>query len=363
MNVVIRTDASALIGTGHLVRCLTLADNLRAADAGVTFVCREHRGHLCELLKSRGYPVIRLPAPEQVDLSAETDDDYAAWLAVSWQRDADQTAAAIRSLGSIPDWLVVDHYGLDGKWESHLRALVRQIMVTDDLAGRVHDCDILLDQNAHIDQDMRYDKLVPATCRRLLGPTYALLRPEFHIARSLRRQKDRARRLLIFFGGVDKANLAGQVLEVLTQLSGRDFSIDLIAGWSNPHREKLRKSCCSVSSATFYSHVENMAEMMFQAGLALGAAGTTTWERCAVGLPAVVVAAAENQVAIGEAVNRLGVGRYLGRASQVSFQMMVEESMSLLNDQDRLTAMRQAGLDLVDGLGCQRVCSIMADTI
>ena len=157
MRVVFRADASLEIGTGHLMRCMTLADELCRRGATATFLCREQPGHLIELTRSRGF---------------ETE-------AIAHEDASPSHVAQLH-----PDWVVVDHYGLDSAWETAVRPSTRRILAIDDLADRDHDCDLLLDQNLYDGVDQRYASRLPAHCRQLIGPHYALLRPEFADARA-----------------------------------------------------------------------------------------------------------------------------------------------------------------------------------
>jgi UDP-2,4-diacetamido-2,4,6-trideoxy-beta-L-altropyranose hydrolase len=181
-KILIRTDASVQIGTGHVMRCLTLADELRGRGAEVIFVCREFDGNLCGYIEEKGYIVHRLPvsdATEQGDQNIEIGLKHTAWLGADCQTDVEQVEEIIKDLESPPDWLVVDHYALDERWEECLRSYCKKIMVIDDLADRPHNCDLLLDQNFYENLESRYDGLVPPQCKKFLGPKYALLRPEF----------------------------------------------------------------------------------------------------------------------------------------------------------------------------------------
>ena len=178
MKIVFRTDASLSIGTGHVVRCLTLAGALSQRGADVLFVCREHLGDSVAMIEEQGFEVHRLHARESAGVASETpDDDHR--LGTSWEVDALETAVAIATAGGTPDWLVVDHYALDLRWESVLRASVGRIMAIDDIADRPHDCDVLLDQNVDNPLHQRYSRLLPKQATRLLGTSYALVRPEF----------------------------------------------------------------------------------------------------------------------------------------------------------------------------------------
>jgi len=179
-EIVFRTDAALQIGTGHVMRCLTLAEALAERGAHCRFVCREHSGNLMELIRDRGFDAIGLPV-ESGRLATEASSDepigaHATWLGADWAVDAEQACAALGDMDA--DWLIVDHYALDVRWERSLRSRCRRLMVIDDLADRIHDCDLLLDQN--LGREPRdYAGLVPDCSAILVGPRFALLRPEF----------------------------------------------------------------------------------------------------------------------------------------------------------------------------------------
>ena len=209
MRAVFRADASLAIGTGHVMRCLTLAGALREQGVDCAFVCREHPGHLRDAVERLGFPVTMLSPAE----GAAGPSPYAHWLGASQAQDARDTLQAMA--GRQPDWVVVDHYALDAQWESQVRAGCGRLLAIDDLADRPHDCDLLLDQNLGRSAQA-YAQLCPADCRILAGPAYALLRPEFAAwrARSLeRRRRPAVRRILVTMGGVDKDNASAVALQ------------------------------------------------------------------------------------------------------------------------------------------------------
>jgi len=144
MNILIRVDSSNAIGSGHVMRCLTLADSLREKGCNCQFVCRNHPGNLSALIQEKGYRVTLLPLQE---FQVEAYPHHADWVGADWQIDAKETGSLIATLETPPAWLVIDHYGLDARWETSLRPAVGRIFVIDDLADRTHDCDCLLDQN------------------------------------------------------------------------------------------------------------------------------------------------------------------------------------------------------------------------
>lgn len=296
MNVVFRADASLQIGTGHIMRCLTLADALREQGAQCTFLCRPHAGHLLALVAQRGHKALALGEPQE-NFNAPADPAHAAWLGTSWADDAKQIMHAL--VGQAVDWLVVDHYALDARWEEALRNQAKHIMVIDDLADRSHACDLLLDQTfGRLAND--YQPLVPDGCLLLCGSKYALLRPEFAALREYslkRREKPVLKELLINMGGVDKDNVTGAVLRALQRsLLPEDCRLTVVMGQTAPWLENVQDLACKMQKQTrVLVNVENMAQLMADSDLAIGAAGSTSWERCCLGLPSISLLIAENQ--------------------------------------------------------------------
>lgn len=294
-TIAVRVDASVQMGTGHVMRCLALAAQLRGEGATVTFISRRRPGDLCDFVRARGYAVhVLADAPLESDTSARPLP-HAAWLGVPQAQDAKQTAEVLKGLGGV-DWLIVDHYALDAEWEGVQRAHAKHSLAIDDVADRAHDCDILLDQNLHENAEARYANRLPAAAVRLLGPRYALLRDEFAAARRALRPRDGVvKRLLVSFGGVDAGNLTGRVLDILVKLDVR-VATDVILGASSPHRDDVRRRYAGVEGVVLHEQVSDMARLMQEADLAIGASGGTTWERCALGLPSIVVPLADNQI-------------------------------------------------------------------
>ena len=339
------------------MRCLTLADALREKGAEVTFVCREHHGHLFELIESSGHQLLRLPL---VTSSIEGRLAHAYWLDASQEEDARQTAEALKTIGRA-DWLIIDHYALDVEWETAMRSCAKRIMVIDDLADRVHDCDVLLDQNLHLaDMETRYERLVPARCKKLLGPKYALLRPEFREARSKLKMRDGSvKRIFVFFGGSDVTNETAKALRAIQQLGRPDLAVDVVIGSANPHQEEITGLCAQLPHAALHRQVNNMAELMSKADLAIGAGGSTTWERCAMGLPTLVITLAKNQRSVAFELSRQGLIRWLGDNDEVdtgliyqAIDMLIRKGLNA--DWSRLC---QA---VVDGMGLSRVVQAIA---
>lgn len=352
MNVLIRSDASLDIGSGHVMRCLALADALRARGMHCRFVCRAHPGHLIDKIRQRGFEVHALPHRPKWR-PTELDSPHAAWLGADWRTDVEETK--LGAGGTAPDWLIVDHYALDARWERAQRPHVAKIMVIDDLADRAHDCDLLLDQNLQARPD-RYQGLVPETCQLLLGPRFALLRPQFHEARKTLRPRDgQVRRILVAFGGVDAQGATLLALEAIARLGRPDIAVDVVITTANPHRDEIEARCAELPNVRLQQDVEDMADPMAAADLAIGAGGSMSWERCCLGLPTIVMATADNQLAQSEDLVREGAQLYLGRVADVDAARLARVLDEVLRQPAWLAHMAERGQALVDGRGCQRV--------
>lgn len=307
MHIAFRTDASLQIGTGHVMRCLTLADALRERGAQSTFICRPHAGHLLDLIHQRGHTAKAL-APADDAFTAPADPCHAKWLGTDWARDAAQTQHALGD--QVVDWLVVDHYALDRRWEQNMRPHAQRIMAIDDLADRPHDCDLLLDQNLGR-QAKDYGGLVSRHTQTLIGPAYALLRPEFAQWREhslQRRAQPQLKNLLITMGGVDQTNATGQVLDALTHCElPADLRITVVMGPTAPWLALVQAQATAMPRPTqVLAGVGNMAQLMAESDLCIGAAGSTSWERCCLGLPAIQLVLADNQNEINAALELAG---------------------------------------------------------
>lgn len=361
MKVAIRTDASINIGSGHLMRCLTLADALIGQGAQVYFLCRDLPGFNSELITTHGHVLHLMPRPKPEESEEQSQDllPHANWLPCSQHQDALDCEKILQEIGQV-DWLVVDHYALDYRFEQKLRPFAKQIFVIDDLADRQHECDLLLDQNYIQDLQQRYVGLVPSKCRLLLGPRYALLRPEFLVeSQKLRERDGHIRRIFIFFGGSDPDNMTGKALEAIKKLDRPDIEVDVVIGSSQPYKEDIKERASQLPQMNCYDYVQNMAKLMAMADLAIGAGGTTTWERCCLGLPTLIVTLADNQIPIARGVDSIQAGRYLGTTQEVSVKLLVQELRHLLTNSCKLLDLSQKGLQLVDGYGTFRVTKIL----
>ena len=355
VKIAIRADASPRIGAGHVMRCLALADGLRARGAEVMFVCRHVTESLQRLIAEKGHRLTRLEAPP--DPVPERDAPHSAWLGVPQEADAAQTLQVLA--GATWDWVVVDHYALDHRWETAVRASASRILVIDDLADRVHDCDLLLDQNLYRGMGARYAGKAPDTAELRLGPRYALLRASFAAQRSLCRPRSGAvRRLLILFGGVDADDHTGAAVEIVASLALQGVAVDVVVGGEHPRRDALAGRCQALG---FRIHVQtpHIAELMAQADLAIGAAGSATWERCCLGLPTIAFAVADNQVEVLDHAAEQGL---LWAAGRDGLGSLARDLEALMANEPLRRHLSHAGFDAVDGLGVARIATDMGCT-
>jgi UDP-2,4-diacetamido-2,4,6-trideoxy-beta-L-altropyranose hydrolase len=356
-RIAFRTDASLQIGTGHVMRCLTLADALREKGARCTFVCRPHSGHLLDMIDHRGHHAVALPSLATTTNRMPADPVHAAWLGSDWQTDAQQTREALGA--QCVDWLVVDHYALDQRWEQVLRPYCQNLMVIDDLADRMHDCDALLDQNlGRSPQD--YDGLLKPHAATYIGPQYALLRPEFAHLRSqslARRVEPQLKHLLITMGGVDKDNATGQVLQALTACHlPSDLRITVVMGPHAPWLAEVKQQSAQMPWPTeVLVAVSYMAQLMVDGDLCIGAAGATSWERCCLGLPTIICVLAANQREIAASLESVGAALALD-VQQLGMQTKLSD---LMVDQNKLHRLGKCAAEVADGLGAERITTML----
>lgn len=352
MRFLFRTDADPTIGTGHLMRCLALAEALHAGGAECAFLCRvAGLGVLADRIVAAGHELLPLPESAAVDPDGPP---HAAWLPGGQKGDAAACLALLAGRQPV-DWLVVDHYAIDHRWQTAMRGATSSIMIIDDLADRRHDCDLLLDQSLIDDMQGRYDGLVPARCVRLLGPRYALLREEFVRPVDLPAwERTETPCLLVMFGGADTQNLTLRAVERLAAIAWQG-EVDVVAGPLYGHLGELREAVSRLSCGRLHAPANNVAALMRGADLALGSPGVASWERCACALPAITIAQADNQEGIGRALGEAGANFYLGRAESVTDEALSAALSAWLANESARKSMSRAAAAVCDGDGLRRV--------
>ncbi len=319
------------------MRCLTLAEQLARRGADIEFISRDLDGNIGDVIRRAGFALRLLPRL-QGDLALD---------ASVVARDAVDSIAVLA--GKPVEWMVVDHYGLDCTWESRLRPATKYVFSIDDLANRKHDCDVLLDQNLYEGLQARYDGLVAASCIRLLGPQFTLLRGEFR--KDFKRElasDGRIHNILVFFGGTDPTCETQKAIQAILLLAWRDVHYDVVVGISNPHWEEIRSLCSRLPDCSFHCQSNEMGKLMTRADLAVGAGGTSIWERAALHLPTITVITAENQRAVTDAVARTGAIRSAGWHQDLTLSLLAGNIRDS-STPDQLMAMSRACSALMKG--------------
>jgi UDP-2,4-diacetamido-2,4,6-trideoxy-beta-L-altropyranose hydrolase len=352
MRVAFRVDSSPDMGTGHFMRCLCLADRLHGQGASIRFV-----GRISEASRRwlAGRPHELVPLPPVSGESITGDLPHSQWLGTSQAADVDATA---RALGAgVWDWLVVDHYGLDARWETAMRAHASRILAIDDLADRQHDCDLLLDQNLHADAATRYAGKVPRHCQTLIGPRFALLRDEFaSTRRCVGPRRGPVSRVLVSFGGSDRDDHTSIAVEAV-RTARLDVPVDVVVGSGHPRRDRV-EALCRESGFAFHVDSPRMAELMAAADLAVGCGGVTAWERCCLGVPSLTVVLAANQAPMvdGAALAGLIDAPIDG---PVTADALVMHLRALAANSRLREMLSRRGMEAVDGDGAGRLVRLM----
>ncbi|AJO77258.1 acetylneuraminate cytidylyltransferase [Pseudomonas sp. MRSN 12121] len=349
MRLLIRADASPAIGSGHIARCLTLARKLREQGATVAFACRTLPGHALERLVEQGFQAFALPA----HYPHETQGDIEALL--PWQADIAALQARLQDQPRF-DWVLVDHYGLDAQWQQAARQWAPRIAAIDDLANRRHAVDLLLDQNFS-GTPQAYAGLLGSACRTLFGPHFALLREEFDCPPIVIRQ--RARRVLVNFGGFDAASQTHKAMQALSGLAG--LEVDFVAGADNPAWEQMQRLAAGREDWRLHAYTRDFFRLMAEADLFIGAGGGTSWERAALGLPTLCISVAGNQEANARQLAEAGMHLYLGGSEQVSVEQIRQAVVALVDDYPLRQALAQRSRQLVDGQGAARVAAALLE--
>jgi UDP-2,4-diacetamido-2,4,6-trideoxy-beta-L-altropyranose hydrolase len=351
MNVIFRVDASRFMGIGHLMRCLSLADTFRTINADCLFISRDFEETQTKRITKSGHKLAVLPcSKEQEGLTNETP--YKQWLGVPWQQDAEESASHIPE---IADFLIVDHYGIDASWHKTMNQFSENMIVIDDLANREYFCDFLVDQTWGRKEEEYKDK-VPVSCKLLLGSDYSLLRKEFSEFRDFTLKNRKAykgiQNILVSMGGMDQKNMSIEILDTLNQINWvYEPVINVVIPGSSKYTEKIYHYAeHSQLAINILTDAMNMHELMSDADLAIGTAGTTSWERCSLGLPALVFIDADNQKTIGKRLETAGAIKLWNSREELKIQIS-----EILGNQELWFSMMRSAAQICDGTGCSRL--------
>lgn len=333
MRMAIRTDASDSIGAGHFTRCLALADRVAALGGRVRFLVHQAHPVITEALADRAHALLVLNVPE----GASPEDD---------------AQASARALDSECDWLVVDHYGLDDRWETSLRERAQNVVVIDDLADRCHDCDILVDPGYGRDS-ANYAGLVPPPAELLLGTRFALLKHTFAAHHDTARLRFERRRVHVFFGsGATAMRWLAKYCQWLLD-AFPDIQVCAVGRGDLKAMQALGQR--HAARLDWQEQVDDMAAHMATCDVAVGGPGSATWERACVGLSSALVATSENQVPVLRVLDDARFCRFLGSVWDLDAARFAAGIAAFLDDRDALADMRARGVAAVDGRGVDRI--------
>lgn len=312
------------------MRCLNFADYLQERGVEVNFICRDLKGNIAHIIRDRGYQVDLLPEDKDFVPEANPELFHQNWLETSQENDARIVSEMLRV--SSPDWIIVDHYALDRRWQHHLKEETGcKILVIDDLADRQHDSEILLDQNFRKNKEL-YQDLVPSHCVQFIGPEYALLKQEFFSLRKKEKHHENPENLFIFFSGIDQKGMTLRVLKALERVPYQFKNIDIVCGSRNPFLDEIKEVANAKENYNLHVDTNEMARLIANADLAIGAGGVNTWERCFLHVPTLVASIAENQEKISQDCDEVGYLKYIGRSEEVSDKVLEEEIRNFVSD-------------------------------
>jgi UDP-2,4-diacetamido-2,4,6-trideoxy-beta-L-altropyranose hydrolase len=340
-TLLIRADANVAIGTGHVMRCLALAQAWQDSGGQCIFAMAEST-----------------PAIEQRLLREKLHVKCIAAASGSVE-DSKGTVRLARERNAA--WVVLDSYHFDSAYQFAIKASGFKLLLIDDHGqGETYCADLVLNQNLHATPEL-YTSREPST-RLLLGPRYALLRREFRQCRDYQREIPEAgRKILVTMGGSDPNNVTAKVIEAIRQLTDSDLETVIMVGGSNPNLFALGPAVRGQKSMRLVADPPNVAELMKWADVAIAAAGTTFWEICCLGLPAVLLELAKNQKGVAAAADELRIAWSLGDAAEASSCTIAGKLKELLSSQEIRASQSQKGRNLVDGVGAQRVLAFLSE--
>jgi len=351
MNVIFRADASTHIGTGHIVRCLSLADALKQQGCTILFATIAQPGDANEIIASRGYEIIHLA--KDLELApVPGDDDYSNWLRRDIIDDASEFITLAQDQITDVDVVITDHYSIEKIWQQHVKASLKCSIVAIDDLNREHCADVVLDSVLGRIPSDYFD--VPC---KLFGPQYALLRPKFSMAREqqlTREYSSDVSRVMISMGGIDQPNASLKFAKALVEHYPK-ITFSVLMSRRSPHFDEMANYSESISNLEHIEFIEDMAAFMEQQDLAIGAIGGSTWERACLGLSSLAVALADNQ---NEICRQLKINEMAEVIDLSASSDDIAQAFERLLQRQALY--RQNGMKACDGYGAARVACAIA---
>lgn len=346
-HVAFRVDASEVIGAGHLMRCLTLANQFRAIGISCFFLGRADKVFR-NYITDAGYDFVRVDIKKRLPMDAK---NHLTWLGHSVAEDVEFCISNIILRDA--DLCIVDHYGVPSEWENLVRESACPVIAIDDLASRRHSANIIIDHNVGREQQ-HYLNLLDREATLLLGGRFCLIRNEFLIARREYFVREKMAHILVTLGGSDNTNITMKVLGWLSNSKfGSSCHVKVILGGGYRHSRDLYEFLeVSNLKVDVHHNVGNMGDVLLWADLVIGSGGVSAWERCCVGVPAITFLLAENQVFICRSLAESGASIICApEIHQSEFLGTLEQCSSF----DQRYSMSTEARSLVDGEGPARL--------
>ena len=335
--IFIRVDSSTKIGYGHFMRCMALADTLQK-NFEINFITRSLEGSLISDIQKKGFGIFQF---------------YSNSEKINEKNDAQKTISLIKKHSGSKNILIVDNYQLSKKWETDVKPFVHKLIVIDDLSNRSHNCDLLIDQNLHTKVNGLYKGLIPSNCVKLIGPKFSMIRKEFRMMRkSVKPRTFPIKKILVSFGGSDTKNQTSVALNSIKKMNGK-INVDVVVGKANKCKKTLKIFCNKNKHFTYYEQIDNIADLMLSSDLSIGSSGSTTWERCSLGLPAIVSISSNDQRDTANSLSKKKCVINLGDVKKVKESSYINAITNLKKND--LRNMSKNSMSLVDGNGTQRI--------
>ena len=357
MKIGIRVDSSDLIGLGHVVRCIHLAKKLQQGGHIVFFISQRLTGSVPNLIVENGFQVYFINSGKKESIILPINgfkSEFDPWLNGRQSIDALETEKIIKKCPL--DLLIVDHYSIDAEWEKYLKGIVKSIIVIDDLANRKHCCELLIDQNYVHEYQKRYQPFVNSSCKTLLGPKYVIIGDEYLQYKNFDTEKSRVgNQLLIYFGGSDKFNFCDKAIQASLASQIPDLKIHVVVNSGRSSTATICEKYKKNSRIIIHEDLPTLAHLLKDVVCAIGAGGTTTYERCFMKVWSIVITIADNQIPVAKHMSENGYIEWLGHQSSVDInsitKCLVDRFEKLKNEPNSMLV----GQKLIDGSGTSRI--------
>ena len=336
-TIIFRVDSGVRIGSGHMFRCITLAKALK--NHNIIFLCKEISLEFRKLCKNNNFQIYYIRKNRSLEKKIDSN------------LDSKKTIEIIIRKKINPDLIIIDNYYINNNWEKALKKYVKKIVVIDDFINRKHDCDMIINQNLSKKQIKKYQLSFPENCFKLFGPKFAILRNEFIENRKRVKTRESIKNILISFGSSDPTNETIKAIRAMKDF--QKYKIDVVVGTLNRRKNVIKKICSNFNNLKFHLQTDKMALLMRKADISIGAAGTTSWERCCLGLPTIVSILSKDQLIIVENLVTQKTIINLGFSKDVKEQDYLNTFKSLNNT--NLKKMSEKCMKIVDANGSIRV--------